>query len=146
MRPSTATARPLVASTAGAGRLTELELRADIESLEQLQQERRVKRALLDRLEALHGAFGLADAYRRQLRGAIATRLREAARETGRRLSNEEAEDAACADADYKRTLDAHLGERIEYLRLKNEVTEIEERIRNRELALLAYNAETRLR
>lgn len=118
--------------------LRDLEARAEIDSLERLHHRRRVLVKKLAKLEALYGPFGLADSYRRQMRGVIATELRGG----GQKLTKDAAEDAAAADPRYRKLLDAQRDGAARYRLLKVRVTEIEELIRNRDLALQTYNKE----
>lgn len=122
-----------------------LEARAGLESLDVLQARRRQIADRITALEAVHGPGGIWDERRRSLRGVIATEIRELLRDEGRKVTEAEIEDRSHADPRYIAFLDAGLEERIEYLTLKTKRDEITERIKNREFALLAYNAETRL-
>jgi hypothetical protein len=122
-----------------------LEDRAGLESLDALQARRRQIVEDLTPLEAVHGPGGIWDERRRSLRGVIATQIREDARLSGTKITEAAVEDASNADTRYMSFLDEGLDERIRYYTLKVQRDEIAERIRNRELALLAYNAETRL-
>lgn len=125
--------------------LRALEARASLESLDELHAQRRTIVTQVVGLEAVHGPGGIWDERRRSLRGVIATEIREVARIEGRKVTEAAVEDSANSDTRYLAFLDAGLEERMEYLRLKVERDEIVERIKNRELCLLAYNAETRL-
>lgn len=125
--------------------LEALEARAGLESLDALQARRRTISDRITALEAVHGPGGIWDERRRSLRGVIATELREHLRMEGRKVTEAEIEDASNADPRYIAFLDSGLEERIEYLTLKTQRDEITERIKNREFAMLAYNAETRL-
>ena len=118
--------------------LSDLEARASVDSLERLHHRRRVLMKRLAKLEALYGPYGLADSYRRQMRGVIATEIRA----SGRRLTKDAAEDAAAADPRYMKLLDNQLDGAVQYRLLKVRVTEIEELIRNRDLAIQAFNKE----
>jgi hypothetical protein len=122
-----------------------LEARAGIENLDALQARRRKIAEKITALEAVHGPGGIWDERRRSLRGVIATEIREHLRDEGRKVTEAEIEDRSNADPRYIAFLDAGLDERIEYLTLKTQRDELTERIKNREFALLAYNAETRL-
>jgi hypothetical protein len=118
--------------------LHDLEARAQVDSLERLHHRRRTLVKRLAKLEALYGPFGLADSYRRQMRGVIATELRG----SGKKLTKDAAEDAAAADPRYRQLLDDQLDGAAQFRLLKVRVTEIEELIRNRDLALQTYNKE----
>lgn len=125
--------------------LEALEARAGLESLDALQARRRKTAERITPLEAVHGPGGIWDERRRSLRGVIATEIRELARLEGRKTTEAEVEDRSNADPRYIAFLDSGLEERIEYLTLKTQRDELTERIKNREYAMLAYNAETRL-
>ena len=49
------------------------------------------------------------------------------------------------ADEQYVRFLDEGIAGHIDYLRLQNDVDDLNERIRSRELEILAYNSELKL-
>jgi hypothetical protein len=125
--------------------LSDLEARAQVDSLERLHHRRRVLLRRLGKLKALYGPFGLADSYRKQMRAVIATEIR-ALLPKGQRLTKDELDDRAMADPRYIALLDTQVDGSIEYSRLQNRVTEIEELIRNRDLAIQAYNKELWLR
>lgn len=74
-------------------------------------------------LHARHGPGGQADAHRRAYRGAIATRLRQDAREATppRKLTEAECEDAACADDGYLALLTAMEAGAVRYALLTSE-------------------------
>jgi hypothetical protein len=128
------------------GELSALESRADLDSLEDLHQRPRTLLGQLAPLKALHGHNGVWDAKRKRLLEALKVRHRGELAERGVKPTDAMVDAYAHADEQYERMLDQAERDKIEYLKLDNELTEIEEKIRNREFSLLAYNAETRLR
>lgn len=122
-----------------------VEDRADVLPLGDLHARRR---GLLDRLaplKALHGHSGLFDDKRKRLVEALKVRARMQMVAAGQKPTDQGVEAAAYADPQYEAFLDAGERDRIEYIRLATELTEIEELIRDRELCLLVYNSEVKL-
>lgn len=130
-------------NTEWTGELSPLESRADVDSLEDLQQRRRALIEANGRLIALYGAFGHYDDHRKARVEAakIAARMQLSA---GRDKKPTEAEIDAYAygSEEYGAFLDTALTEKIHCLTVLNEISEIEEKIRGRELAIRAYCAE----
>lgn len=124
---------------------TDLERRADVDAIERLHNERRKLYAQNGKLIALYGPFGIFDDRRKQILEAIKTRIRMEARQKGEKLTNDETGERAHADTQYAAYLDMALDEKIEYLRVWNRISEINELIQNRAIALSAYKAELRL-
>ena len=122
-----------------------VEERAQIESLETLHAERRTLLVQLAPLKALHGHNGLWDDKRKQYLEARKIESRRALLETGNKPTEAMVDAMAYGSEQYESFLDAGVTARIEYIRLANELSEIEERIRSREIELLAYNSEIRL-
>jgi hypothetical protein len=132
--------------TAVGGRVgRSLEDRAGVESLERLHHQRRVVMEQLAPLKAMHGSFGKWDARRKQLLGAIAVRVRSELQARGEKISEGLVDSMTHADPQYERVVDEGIESAARYFRLQTELDEIEERIRSREIALSAYNAELRL-
>lgn len=125
--------------------LTALESRAETDSLSALHHRRRVVMRQLAPLKALHGSFGKWDARRKHLLAAIALRVRARLEAKGGKVTDAIIDAEAHADPQYERVIDQGIAEAAEYFRLQTELDEIEERIRSREIALQAYNAELRL-
>jgi hypothetical protein len=123
-----------------------LESRADIESLEELQQQRR---ELIDsgaQLAALYGSFGLWDNIRKQRVELAKVASRARLTEHGDKVTEAAVEQYAYADDEYRAFLERAEKDKIAWVRLENRITEINERIRNRELSLRAYSVEAGLR
>lgn len=125
---------------------TELERRAEVESLEQLHVQRRQLLTTLAPLKALHGPFGLFDDCRARYLEAMKVKARQAFADEGGKGTDEGVKARATADPAYERFLDEGVSARIEYLRQATQLSELEERIRAREIELQAYAAEARLR
>jgi hypothetical protein len=128
------------------GELTALEARAEIDSLNDLHQRRR---ALVEQnagLIARYGSFGLHDDYRKSFVETQKVRARmELSKEEGVKITEARIDAEAYGSDAYADFLDNALAEKIEYLRVQTMIDEIAERIRSREIALLAYNAELKL-
>lgn len=132
-------------TTEWTGELTDLEAKASLDSLDDLQQRRR---ALVDAnasLIARYGSFGLHDDFRKSFVECQKLRARMDLSKEGAKVT-EGAVDAAAYGSDaYARFLDNALDEKVAYLKVQNEIDELCERIRSRELAILAFNAEMKL-
>ena len=128
-----------------APRYVDLETRANIESLETLHHERRLLMRTLAPLKALHGSFGLWDAKRKQMSRACMVRARMAITQRGDKPTEAMVEAEALTDPQFIAFMDQAERDRIEYIAQQTQLEEIEERIRNREIALQAYNGELRL-
>lgn len=128
------------------GELSALESRADVDSLEDLHQRRRALLVQLAPLKALHGPFGTWDAKRKQLLEALKVRHRSQLAAEGTKATEGMIDALAHADDQYAAFLDGSERDKAEFLVLDNEYQELNERIRNREFGILAYNAEARLR
>lgn len=127
------------------GALSSLEAKADTDSLEALHQRRR---ELIDAnapLIARYGSFGLHDDYRKSFVECEKLRARRDLAERGVKATEGMVDAEAYGSDAYAKFLDNALAEKIEYLRAQNEIDEINEKIRSRELAILAFNAEARL-
>jgi hypothetical protein len=126
--------------------LSALESRAEVDSLGDLHARRRSLMVQLAPLKALYGSFGLWDARRKQLVEALKVKARmDLTTPDGKKPTETQIDAVAHADPQYERFLDDSLDARTQYLNMETELSEIEERIRGRELALMAYSAEVRL-
>lgn len=123
----------------------EIEDRANVESLDTLHAERRTLLVQLNPLKALHGHNGLYDDKRKQMLEAMKVKARMRLSEGGQKVTEGMVESEAYGDPQYLAFLDEGIKNRIEYLKLQNELDEVNERIRSRELELICYNGETRL-
>ncbi len=125
---------------------TALESRADVESLEAMQEERR---GLIKRFTALGAKFrggnsASADTKRKQHRALVSKRI--LAEWKGDKEPSEAAlERMANADVEHIAFCDAIERDFTEYLLIEFRITEISERIRNRETCLNCYNSELKL-
>lgn len=129
-----------------ADELSALESRADVDSLGDLQHRRRQLMITLAPLKAEHGAFGLFDDRRKRFLEGLKVRARMTL-SAGREKKPTEAEIDATAYADpaYETFLDDAYEARIDFINQSTELADIEERIRSRELAIMAFTAEVRL-
>ncbi len=123
-----------------------LEARADVDSLEGLQEERRQIINAGARLIALYGPFGIFDNLRKQRSELAKVAARSRLQDEGVKVTESAVEQAAYADADYRAFLEHAERDRIAWVQLDNRITEIEEKVRNRELCLRAYTVEAGLR
>ena len=122
-----------------------IEERAEVDALGDLQQRRRALLTQLAPLKALHGHNGVWDNKRKQMLEAIKVRVRMALDAAGKKATDSGVDALAHADEQYARFIDAGIEDRIQYIVLQNEADEIAERIRSREIELLAYNGELKL-
>ena len=124
-----------------------IESRADVASLEGLHARRRALITENARLFALYGPFGHYDDHRKHMVEALKIQARMQL-SAGREKKPTEAEiDAHAYGAEqYGTFLDTALSEKVEYLRVSTEITEIEESIRSREFEMTAYSRELALR
>ena len=132
-------------ATDWAGELTDLEARADIDSLLHLHAERRALLPVYAQLRALHGPNGKWDAKRKQLLEATKIRARMVCQQKQEKVTEGLVDAMAHADEQYVEFIDQGIAGATRYVEMETAISEIEERIRGREFALLAYNAETRL-
>jgi hypothetical protein len=126
--------------------MTALESRAEVDSLEALQAERR---ELLPRFTKLAAKFrggnsASADTKRKQHRALVAKRIL-ADWKADKEPSEAALERMANADVEHIAFCETIEREFTEYVLLEYRLTEIVERIRNRETCLNVYNAELRL-
>jgi hypothetical protein len=128
-----------------AGELTALESRAELDSLEDLQQRRRELVSVNGALIARYGSFGLHDDYRKSFVETQKVKARMALASSGDKVTEGRIDAEAYGSDAYAAFLDNALAEKVEYLRVQNEIDELNEKIRSRELAILSYNAELKL-
>lgn len=127
------------------GELSALESRAEVDSLEDLQQRRRVLVKENARLFALYGQFGLFDPRRKQFVEAQAIVARQQLEAAGTKTTEKLVEAEAYGSKAYQDFLDRALEDKIQWLTVQTELSEIEEKIKNRETALFLYGQEVRL-
>jgi hypothetical protein len=133
------------ADTLPADEVREIESRAGIDALGDLHTRRRQLLVNLAPLKALHGHNGIWDDKRKQLLEAMKVQARMALTDAGTKVTEGAVESMAYADEVYANFIDKGIAARIDYILQQNEYDEIAERIRSREIELLAYNAELRL-
>jgi phage gp46-like protein len=124
---------------------TALESRAGLIPLEALHTARRQLLITLAPLKALHGPFGIWDDRRKQMLESLKVRSRLTLLEQGQKITEGLVDAMAYADEAYLRLLDQAERDKIEYLMQANQMSELEEKIRDREICLLAYNSELKL-
>lgn len=134
-----------VAEALPSDELRAIEARAEVDSLGDLHARRRTLLVNLNPLKALHGHNGIWDDKRKQMLESMKVQARMALMESGQKVTEGAVESMAYADEMYARFIDNGISARIEYLTLQNEYDEIAERIRSREIELLAYNGELKL-
>lgn len=122
-----------------------LENRADIDSLDQLQEQRKTLLIELAPLKAMHGNFGLYDAKRKALVSAMKVKARLLLAEKGAKTTDDIVDAEAHCDKQYTDWLDEAMVDKVRYIQLEDELDAINEQIRNRELTLQVYNGELRL-
>lgn len=127
------------------GELTALEARAEIDSLEDLQSRRRSLVAQNAHLMARYGNFGMADDFRKRMVEALKVKARMELQQQGSKTTESMIDAAAYGSDEYAAFLDNALSEKMDFLRVQTAIDEINERIRGRELAIMAYNAELKL-
>ena len=132
-------------TTLAADEVRPVEDRAQVASLGDLQQRRRTLLTTLAPLKALHGHNGIWDDKRKQLLEACKIRANMTLVEAGQKVTDKLVEAMGYADPQYAAFVDDGITARIEYVTLANELTELEEQIRDRELCLLVYNSEVKL-
>jgi hypothetical protein len=124
-----------------------VEERAEVASLDALHARRRALINANARLFALYGPFGHYDDHRKHMVEALKIKARLELSAGQEKKPTETAIDAAAYGSEqYGAFIDTALGEKVEYLRVSTEITEIEEAIRSREFELTAYSRELSLR
>lgn len=132
-------------NTTWGGELSALESRADIDSLEDLHARRRQILPEYAALRALHGPGGKWDAKRKALLEATKIRARMVCDAEQKKTTEGLIDAMAHGDDQYVAFVDEGIVSATRYVELETSVTEIEERIRNREFSILAYNSEIKL-
>lgn len=123
----------------------DLEDRAGVDSMEKLHDARRGLLEQLAPLKALHGHNGLFDDKRKQMLESCKVKARLKITMDGGKVTEGAVDSLAYADEQYARYLDNGYDDRINCIRLQNEVDELNERIRGREIELLCFNSEAKL-
>lgn len=124
-----------------------LEARAGVDSLEELQAERR---KLLPRFAELAGKFkggasASADTKRKQHRALVSKRILASWPDGQKEPSEAALERMANSDIEHLAYVESLERDFTEYVLLEYRITEIAEKIRSRETELLCYNGELRL-
>ena len=124
---------------------SELEARAGIASLSDLQSKRRAIMQQLAPLRALHGSFGLWDARRKQMLEALKIKALGTLPKANEKTPEWRIDAEAHADEQYAALLDRAESDKIAWLNLETELSEIEEKIKDREASLWVYGREVSL-
>lgn len=127
------------------GALTDLEARAEIDSLEGLQAERRLLVEQNAGLMARYGSFGMFDDFRKRFVEAQKIRARMMLANDGGKVTEGAVDAHAYGSDEYQSFLDNAYEEKVQYFKIQTRIDEINERIRARELAILAYNSELKM-
>jgi hypothetical protein len=122
-----------------------VEERAEVFSLEGLHAERRKLLVHLAPLKALHCHNGLYDDKRKNMVEAMKVKARMAIITAGGKPTDASVEAAAYSDEQYEAFLDQGVTDRIAYIHQQNELDEITEQIKSREIELLVFNSEVKL-
>ena len=129
-----------------ADELRAVESRADTDALGDLHTRRRQLMITLAPLKALHGNFGLFDDRRKRMLESLKVRARQdLSKNTEKKPTEAQIDSAAYADPQYEAFLDQAYADKIDFINQSTELSELEERIRSRELELSVYSSELRL-
>ncbi len=128
------------------GALTDLEQRADTDSLEHLHVERRKLLPEYATLRALHGSNGKWDARRKARLEAAKIQARMDMVKEGEKVTESAVDARGHADEGYVQFIEDGIAGATRFVEVETEVSEIEELIRNREIALSVYGKEVSLR
>jgi phage gp46-like protein len=123
----------------------EIEARAGVDALGELHARRRQLLVNLAPLKALHGHNGIWDDKRKAYLECSKVNARMTLTANAQKTTEAAVEAQAYADPEYLKFIDDGIAARIEYITQQNELDEITERIRSREIELLAYNGELKL-
>lgn len=135
-----------VGTSTGGGRPTvtvygdgdEIELRAGVEPIASLLDQRRHVVNKIAELRAVYGSFGTWDHTRKSELSRIKSLIRLQALKDNRKMNNDQVDEEAHEHPDYTRFVSLATKERAEYFRLEAQVEDIDFRI-NRGQALLRY-------
>lgn len=122
-----------------------LEARAEVDSLEALHNERRQLMLTLAPLKAVHGPFGLFDHRRKSMVEAMKVKARLRLSQMGTKATEAMIDAEGHEDAQYVQFLDQMERDKIAYLHQQTQLDEIDEKIRSREIEIMAYNSELKL-
>lgn len=128
------------------GALTALEDRSGVESLEHLHAERRLLLPEYSALRALHGPGGKWDNRRKAMLEAMKIRARMELTKDGGKATEAAIDAYGHADPQYVAFVDEGIAGHTRYVELETAITEIEEKIRSREICLSVYGKEISLR
>ena len=128
------------------GELSALEERADADSLEHLHAERRKLLPEYAVLRALHGPNGKWDARRKARLEAAKIQARIDLVKTGEKVTEAMVDAMGHGDPGYVQFIEDGIVGATRFIELETEVSELEELIRNREIALTVYGKEVSLR
>lgn len=122
-----------------------VEDRAEVLPLGDLHARRRLLLVSLAPLKALHGHNGIWDDRRKAYLEAMKVKARQALTDAGQKTTEGMIDALAYGDEMYARFIDDGIAARIAYITAQNELDEIAELIRDRELCLLVFNSEVKL-
>jgi hypothetical protein len=123
-------------ATLPADEVRAIESRAEVDSLGNLQYRRRQIIDAYAPLKALYGPFGLFDDRRKRLLESLKVRARMALAADGGKVTEGIVDATAYADPQYEKFLDDAYAAKVQYIRMENELSEIQERISSREAEL----------
>lgn len=127
------------------GALTSLEARAEIDSLEDLHARRRSLLREYAPLRALHGPGGKWDARRKAMLEATKVQARMDMQKAGEKITESAVDTAGHAHENYIKFIEDGITSATRYVELETEISEIEERIKNRETVLYVFGQEMKL-
>jgi hypothetical protein len=117
-----------------------VEAAADVEAIDMLHADRRQIIKNMKHFKAWYGAFGMYDDYRKQYLSTLIVTIKDTPEASGapraKPMSDKEADARAHAHPKYREFLDRCQADRIRYIQLDVQLTEIEERIRSRDLEI----------
>lgn len=108
----------------------EIEGRIGVAPIEDLLAELAATEEEWSQLYGQHGPGGAFDAYRKAYRAVIACEIRDAAATAGRKVTESEVEDRACAHPKYQRLLDQAIIDRARFAALDARRASVMERVR----------------
>jgi hypothetical protein len=128
------------------GELTPLEDRSETESLEGLHAARRALLPEYRMLRALHGPGGKWDARRKAMLEAMKIRARMDMTARAEKITESAVDAYGHADEQYVAFVEQGIADAARLVDLETAISEIEERIRNREIGQQVYGKEVSLR
>ena len=120
----------------------DIEDRAGVDSLDMLLAKRRDLVERSKELRALHGPFGRWDYKRKNMLEAKKVQARIAIKERGDKPTEAMIDAEAHADKQYEAFVDRGIADAISWIEMENDIAEVNDRIRNREIELRCYLSE----